>query len=81
MLELQFYYLKFDKGSILGKLIKFHLLKVDWWFGHSFICIFEKNKPSIISVSNKRIYCDICNNRCKRGRGGRGMNECSNTPL
>ena len=62
-------------------LIKFHLLKVDWWFGHSFICIFEKNKPSIISVSNKRIYCDICNNRCKRGRGGRGMNECSNTPL
>ena len=56
-------------------------LKIDWWFGHSFLCVFEKNKPSIISVSNERIFCDICHGRCKRGRAGKGMNDCTNKPI
>jgi hypothetical protein len=53
-----------------------HLLKIDWWYSPSYLVIFERGKPSIISVSNKPICCDICNGRCKRGRGGVGMNEC-----
>jgi len=56
---------------------KMHLLTVDWWFGNSYILVFEKNKPSIISVEEKTIYCDICNKRCRRGRNGNGINECS----
>jgi hypothetical protein len=58
-------------------LTKFHILKIDWWFGHSYICVFEKNKPSIITVSNEIILCEICDSRCKRSRGGNGMNECT----
>lgn len=58
---------------------KIHLLEVDWWFGNSFIILFEKNKPSIMSVESNKIFCDICNNkRCKRGRNGNGSNECTN---
>ena len=57
-------------------LTKFHILKVDWWFSPSYICIFEKNKPSIISVSDKRVLYDICDSRCKRGRCN-GMNDCT----
>jgi hypothetical protein len=59
---------------------KFHLLKVDWWFSPSFIVVFEKNKPSIITVEPKRIYCDICNTgkRCGRGQKDVGMNKCPN---
>ena len=57
---------------------KFHLLKVDWWFAHSFIIIFEKDKESIITVEDKSIICDICNKRCKRGRSGNSFNKCTN---
>ena len=54
-----------------------HLLKIDWWFGHQYLILFEKNKPSIISASNNCIYCDICNNKkCKRGRNNNSPNEC-----
>lgn len=60
---------------------KFHLLKVDWWFSQSFLVLFEKNKPSIISVEPKRILCDICNKRCMRGRNKNGMNTCTNQIL
>lgn len=48
----------------------FHLCKVDWWFGDSYLVLFEKNKPSIISVGLK-IYCE-CNKRCGR--------SCTNSP-
>ena len=54
-----------------------HLLRIEWWFGNALIVIFEKNKPSIITVEDKRIQCDICGNRCNRGRKPIGMNECS----
>jgi hypothetical protein len=57
---------------------KFHLLKIDWWFSPSYLVVFEKNKPSIITVSNNRILCDICNKRCKRGMAGFLPNQCSN---
>jgi hypothetical protein len=56
---------------------KFHLLKIDWWYSPSYIIIFERNKPSIISVEPSSILCDICNKRCKRGRNGNNANECS----
>jgi hypothetical protein len=59
-------------------LTKFHLLKIDWWFSCAFIVVFEKNKPSIISVSPSRVLCDICNGRCKRGQKGNDMNTCPN---
>jgi hypothetical protein len=64
-----------DKGYGITKM---HLLKVDWWFGHSLIILFEKNKPSLVSVEEKRVICDICDSRCKRGRAGIGMNTCTN---
>jgi len=57
---------------------KIHLLKIDWWFSPSYIVIFEKNKPSIITVEDKIVLCDICNKRCKRGRCGYSPNKCSN---
>ena len=58
------------------------ILKIDWWFSPSYICVFERNKKFIIDFEPKRILCDICNKRCERGRthDGKkyGMNECSN---
>ena len=51
-------------------------VKVDWWFSHSVVIIVERNKPSIISVSKKRHYCDDCGKRCKRGRLGNSPNVC-----
>jgi hypothetical protein len=58
-------------------LTKIHLLKVDWWYGMAYICLFEKGKDSIMSVEDKPICCDICNSRCKRGRGGNSPNVCT----
>ena len=57
---------------------KIHLLKIDWWFGHQYILLFEKNKQSLITVEPNRIFCDICNKRCKRGLKIYGANDCSN---
>lgn len=57
---------------------KIHILKIDWWFGHQYILLFEKNKPSIMTVEKERIICDICNKRCKRGRNKNDMNKCTN---
>lgn len=58
------------------------ILRIDWWFAESYICIFERNKNSIIDFEPQRIKCDICGERCKRGRTYKnkkyGMNECSN---
>jgi hypothetical protein len=56
---------------------KFHILKIEWFFGHSFIVIFEKNINSIFSVSSKRFYCDLCNNKCNRGLKGNDPNKCN----
>lgn len=56
---------------------KFHLVKIDWWFSPSFLVVFEKNKQSIISVEPNRIFCDICNSKCKRGLNGNGHNVCT----
>ena len=47
-----------------------------WWFGNSFIILFEKNKQSILTVEEKRIYCDVCNNKCKKGLNGNNPNDC-----
>jgi len=55
---------------------KFHILKIQWWFGYSFIVIFEKNIKSIISASPVIYNCDICDKRCDRGLKGNSSNEC-----
>ena len=55
---------------------KIHLLKIDWWFGHQYLILFEKDAQSIITVEPKRIYCDICNTNCKRGSKN-GINNCN----
>jgi hypothetical protein len=55
-------------------------LKVDWWFSHSIIMIVERNKPSIITASEKRHYCDDCGKRCGRGRPGNSPNICYPKP-
>jgi hypothetical protein len=57
---------------------RMHIIDIDWWFGHSFIVLFEKNKPSIITAEPIKIICDICCRRCKRGRLGNKPNDCSN---
>jgi hypothetical protein len=50
---------------------------VEWWFCHSVIIIVERNKPSIISVSEKRHYCDdCCKPSCGRGLAGNSPNVC-----
>ncbi len=57
---------------------KIHLVAIEWWFSASYLIICEKNKPSIISVEPKRIYCDICNqSKCKRGKNGNCVNLCT----
>lgn len=56
---------------------KIHMIGVAWWFGTSFIVVFEKGKPSIISVEEKRVVCDICNTCCKRGFSKNSPNECT----
>ena len=59
-------------------LTKIHVLKVEWWFGSSIVAVFEKNKPSFLTVEPSRIYCDICNNyKCKRGKNGNDPNRCT----
>ena len=58
-------------------LTKIHLLQVDFWFGRTYICVFEKGKPSIMSVEMKPVLCDICNTKCNRGRQGRCPNTCN----
>ena len=40
-------------------LTKMHLQKIDWWFAHSYICIFEKGKPSVITVAPEHVLCVI----------------------
>jgi len=55
---------------------KFHLTKIDWWFSPSFVAVFERNKPSIMSVEYNRILCE-CGKRCKRGQKGADPNVCA----
>ena len=60
---------------------KFHLVKINWWFSPSYLVVFEKNKPSIITVEPKPILCDVCNGICKRGRDGNSYNTCAASRL
>ena len=66
-----------EQGFGMTKMI---LTKVDWWFGHCIVAVFEKNKSSVIQY--KLTYpCDFCGKRCKRGRMNKGVkmnpNVCS----
>eukprot|EP00732_Lithocolla_globosa_P004261 Lithocolla_globosa_v1_NODE_3842_length_1558_cov_16.637326.p1 type:complete len:191 gc:universal NODE_3842_length_1558_cov_16.637326:121-693(+) len=67
--------------KIYGKgfgLTKLHIVKVDWWFSQSIIAVFEKGKPSIVSVEHKTVQCE-CGKRCGRGRNGTSYNVCNQT--
>ena len=57
--------IQIEKGGY--KMTKIHLCKVHWWFGHSFVCVFEKTEKDGIMSYSKVFYCDICGKRCKRG--------------
>jgi hypothetical protein len=61
-------------------LTKIHILKIAWWFGHSFICVFERNKPSIMTFTDKEVFCE-CGGRCLRGIAGNSPNYCSPKPI
>ena len=59
---------------------KIHLLQIDWWVGRSFILVFEKNKPSILTVEPNVIRCDKCGchtKKCFRGKKGNNPNVCT----
>ena len=56
---------------------KFHLLKVNWFFSPSYLVVFEKGKPSIITVEDCVVMCDVCGGKCSRGRGGNSHNTCT----
>jgi len=51
------------------------MCRVDYWFGVSFVAVFEKNKTPIIQ-SWGRVYCDICGKNCGRGGSGKSPNLC-----
>lgn len=55
----------------------FHIVDIEWWFGNSFIILFEKNKPSLITCELTRVYCDICGTNCGRGKKGKDYNVCA----
>jgi len=59
------------------EITKFTVCKVDWWFSPTFVVVFERGATGIVDVIRDRFLCDICNGRCKRGRGGVGMNSCT----
>jgi hypothetical protein len=66
-------------GNILEKgygITKLHIMKVDWWFSPSFIAVFERNKPTILTADSKRVMCDECGKRCHRGIKGHNPNVC-----
>eukprot|EP00732_Lithocolla_globosa_P000232 Lithocolla_globosa_v1_NODE_58_length_7390_cov_243.140014.p3 type:complete len:186 gc:universal NODE_58_length_7390_cov_243.140014:1935-1378(-) len=56
-------------------LTKMHVLKVDYWFSPSIVVVFQRNQPSIISVTPETIKCE-CGIRCGRGRADQSMNMC-----
>ena len=56
---------------------KMHILRVDWWYGLQCIIVVEKNKQPVISVHDSVVICDICGTKCKRGRNGISVNQCS----
>jgi len=57
---------------------KIHLCVVKHWFGNTALVVFEKNKPSIMSVADSVILCDICNSKkCLRGVKGNPYNKCT----
>ena len=54
---------------------KIHILRVDWWSVASFICLFEKNKKSIITATKHHIQCSKCGKRCGRGKIRKGVRQ------
>lgn len=65
----------YEKGFVIKK---FHIIKIDYWFSHSYIVLFEKGEPyeSIIDFTGKTFKCDICGTRCGRGQKNKSFNKC-----
>ena len=65
----------YDKGYVIKK---FHILEVEYWFGCSFVVLFEKGEPyeSVIDFTGEFFNCDICNKNCGRGHKNKSFNKC-----
>ena len=58
--------IKIEAGGY--KMTKIHLCKVKWWFGHSFVCVFEKTDIDSIMSHSKCFHCECGKKECKRGK-------------
>jgi len=58
-------------------LTKLHTVKIAWFMSQSYICLFEKGKPSIISITPGTFNCEYCNTNCHRGIYGNDPNICN----
>jgi len=58
-------------------LTKLHTVKIAWWMSQSYICLFERDKPSIITVTPGTFNCEFCNTNCQRGVYGNDPNKCN----
>ena len=63
----------FEKGYGITQI---HVVAIDWWFGPSWLVVFEKNKLSIVTMTPNPIHCEVCNKRCGRGLKGNSPNVC-----
>jgi hypothetical protein len=55
-------------------LTKIMMVDVRYWFAYSFAVVFERHKPSILTI-HPPIPCE-CGKSCGRGSKGKGPNEC-----
>jgi len=58
------------------KIVKLHMVDIEWWFGNTFLVVFEKTTKEPIMEISPRVYCDVCNSNCGRGKKGNHYNEC-----
>ena len=56
---------------------KIHTVKIAWFMSQSYICLFEKGKTSIITITPHTFNCEICNTHCHRGIYGNDPNKCN----
>ena len=65
----------FEKGYNITKI---HFCKVDYWFGISWLVLFEKNKPSIVNSTKHQFNCPDCGKMCGRGITKKGVKQSPN---
>ena len=58
-------------------LTKMHTVKVAWFMSQSYICLFERDKPSIMTITAGTFNCEFCHTHCHRGIYGNDPNKCN----